>query len=118
LGKLGNGSQTVIDALVARTEDEKSSVRISAADALGNLGVREALRMQHRSQTVIGVLLAGLSDGESSARISAANILGKLGKTSTDVVAAVVRWIEQHQDSEYLGNVIDALWDAVVEEES
>ncbi len=78
------------------------------ANALDELG--------DRSEIVVSALVALLDDEKSGVRYFGAEALGKLGKKSSDVVAAVVRWIERHQDSEALGNVIDAIWDAVVEE--
>uniref|UniRef100_UPI001961F7AF HEAT repeat domain-containing protein n=1 Tax=Okeania hirsuta TaxID=1458930 RepID=UPI001961F7AF len=38
LGKLGNGSEPVVQALLPLLQDEDSLVRYSAAEALGNLG--------------------------------------------------------------------------------
>ncbi len=69
-------------------------------------------------EEVLDTLVELLKDEDSYMPSSAADALGKLDRKSTDVVAAAVRWIEQHQDSEYIGNGIDALWDAVVEEQS
>ncbi len=110
LGDFGKSSEKVVSALVSRRSDEDSEVRSSAADALGILG--------NSSQTVVRALLAGLEDEDLIACISAANALGKLGKTSPDVAPAIVRWIEQHRDSKDIRYGSDALWDAVVEEES
>ncbi|NEO45443.1 MAG: NACHT domain-containing protein [Moorea sp. SIO4A3] len=109
LGKLGNSSETVISALLARLMDNNYSVRWQAASALGNLG--------NSSETVISALLARLMDDEYYVRKKAAQALGKLGKTSNHVLPTVIEWIEQHQDSNYVGRGIDALWDLVVGEE-
>ena len=35
------------------------------------------------------------------------------GKRSHQVEPAIVQWIEQHQDEEYVGAGIDALWEIV-----
>ena len=35
------------------------------------------------------------------------------GKNCRDTTTAVVEWISQHQDSEYVGSGIDALWNLV-----
>ena len=51
-------------------------------------------------------------------RSSAAEALGKLGKKSAHILPQLVKWIEQHQDSEYIGRGIDVLWDLVVGEQS
>jgi len=65
-------------------------------------------------EEVLDALVELLKDEKSYLRSSAADALGKLHQKSDDVAAAVVRWIEQHQDLEYIGNGIDALWDAVI----
>jgi hypothetical protein len=43
----------------------------------------------------------------------AARALGNLGKQSAKVKPLVVEWIQQHEDSEFVGSGIDALWDLV-----
>lgn len=83
-------------------------MRDSATFTLGQLG--------DRSSSVVGALLARLEDSLVSCR--AAQALGELSKKSRDVAPAIARWIDRHQDYEYLGYSIDALWDAVVEEPS
>ena len=55
-------------------------------------------------------LVQGRDDEDSSVRGSAAEALGKLGKNQPDGLRAVEQWIGQHQDSEYVGSGIDALW--------
>jgi len=102
LGYLGNASETVINALLLRLEDGKDPVGGLAASALANLG--------NASETVINALLLGLEDGEDLVRREAAEALGKLGRKSGEVLPAVVQWVEQHQDTEYVGSGIDALW--------
>ncbi|NEO14543.1 MULTISPECIES: HEAT repeat domain-containing protein [unclassified Moorena] len=106
LGKLGNSSETVVNALLPRLMDDNSVVRVRAAEALGNLG--------NSSETVVSTLLAGLMDDQSYVRGRAAYALGQLGKTSNHILPTVIEWIEQHQDSDYVGSGIDALWDLVV----
>ncbi|NEO44924.1 MAG: NACHT domain-containing protein [Moorea sp. SIO4A3] len=106
LGNLGNSSETVVSALLARLIDDDSFVCIRAAEALVNLG--------NSSETVVSALLARLIDDDSYVRWQAAEVLGKLGKTSNHVLPTVIEWIEQHQDSDYVGRGIDALWDLVV----
>jgi predicted NACHT family NTPase len=108
LGKLGNASEAVISALVQRLEDGEDWVRRKAAQALGNLG--------NASEPVINALLLRLEDREDLVPYFAAEALGKLGMKSSDVLPAVVQWVEQHQDTEYVGLVIDALWDLVAGE--
>ncbi|CAD5978508.1 Putative NACHT family NTPase [Planktothrix rubescens] len=105
LGKLGNASETVIEALLKALSDSDYGVRENAAEALGKLG--------NASETVIEALLKALSDSDYGVRPNAAWALGKLGKQSPKVKPLVVEWIQQHEDSEFVGSGIDALWDLV-----
>ncbi|WP_043936858.1 NACHT domain-containing protein [Planktothrix rubescens] len=105
LGKLGNASETVIEALLTALSDSNYGVRGDAADALGQLG--------NASETVIEALLNALSDSEDLVRWNAAEALGELGKQSDQVKPLVVKWIQQHEDSEFVGRGIDVLWDLV-----
>ncbi|MBN3876899.1 HEAT repeat domain-containing protein [Nostoc sp. JL23] len=106
LGKLGNTSPQVIEALLGLLKDENKFVRDSATEALGKLG--------NASPQVMEALVGLLKDDNGSVRNSAAQALGKLGKNSSNVTVTVAEWISQHQDSEYVGNGIDALWNLVV----
>ncbi|WP_445300619.1 MULTISPECIES: HEAT repeat domain-containing protein [unclassified Microcoleus] len=141
LGRLGNASETVINALLLGLEDGDNSVRYHAAQALGNLGKAseavinalllsledkdESVRRQaasalgnleNASESVISPLLLSLEDGDEFLRREAASALGKLGLKSSDVLPAVVQWIDRHQDTEYVGLGIDVLWDLVAGE--
>ncbi|NEO48366.1 MAG: NACHT domain-containing protein, partial [Moorea sp. SIO4A3] len=106
LRNLGNSSETVVNALLARLMDDNSVVLGGAALALGTLG--------NSSEDVVNALLALLKDDDYYVRGGAAEALGQLGKTSNHILPTVIEWIEQHQDSEYVGSGIDALWDLVV----
>ena len=105
LGNLGNASETVIEALLNALSDSDYGVRQNAAEALGKLG--------NASETVIEALLKALSDSYYSVRRNVAEALGKLGKQSPKVKPLVVEWIQQHEDSEFVGSGIDVLWDLV-----
>ncbi|NEP26433.1 HEAT repeat domain-containing protein [Moorena sp. SIO3I6] len=109
LGKLGNSSTTVVKVVLAQLQDDDSRLRRWSAIALGKLG--------KSSEAVVNALLALLQDNDSFVRRSAAKALGQLGKPSNHVLPTVIKWIEQHQDSDYVGRGIDALWDLVVGEE-
>ncbi|MDJ0733353.1 MAG: HEAT repeat domain-containing protein [Nostocaceae cyanobacterium] len=109
LGNLGNRKPEVVSALLALLEDEDSRVRGNAADTSGKLG--------NRKPEVVSALLALLEDEDSRVRGNAASALGKLGKNCSDITTAVVEWIFQHQDSEYIGSGIDALWNLVATDE-
>ena len=106
LGKLGSGEESVLTALLRRLEDKSSEVRSSAASALGKLG-------SSGEESVLTALLRRLEDENSSVRRYAAKALGNLGKQSSEVFPAVEQWLQQHQDSKYIGRAIDALWDLV-----
>jgi hypothetical protein len=97
--------EEVIKILIARLADEDSRVRENAADALGKLG--------NASVQVVDALLERFADEDSLVRRYAASALGNLGKNSSNIVTAVTEWISQHQNSEYVGNGIDALWELV-----
>ncbi|WP_104909120.1 HEAT repeat domain-containing protein [Nostoc sp. 'Lobaria pulmonaria (5183) cyanobiont'] len=109
LGNLGNTSPQVVEALLDLLKKKSQSVRYRAAFALGKLG--------NASPQVVEALLGLLQDKSGIVCYSAAQALGKLGKNSSNVTATVAKWISQHQDSEYVGNGIDALWNLVVTEE-
>ncbi|MEH1969124.1 HEAT repeat domain-containing protein [Nostoc sp.] len=109
LGILGNALPQVVEALLGLLKDESPSMRNSAAFALGKLG--------NTSPQVVEALLGLLKDESQIVSNSAASALGKLGKNSSNVTATVAEWISQHQDSEYVGSGIDALWNLVVTEE-
>ncbi|WP_287254290.1 sister chromatid cohesion protein PDS5 [Moorena sp. SIO4E2] len=106
LGKLGNSSETVVKVVLAQLQDDDSRVRRWAAIALGKLG--------NSSEPVVNALLARLQDEHYRVRRWASEALGNLGKTSNHVLPTVIEWIEQHQDSDYVGSGIDVLWDLVV----
>ncbi|NEQ41302.1 MAG: hypothetical protein F6K40_35925, partial [Okeania sp. SIO3I5] len=110
LERLKNSSETVINSLLAWLQDENSDIRGSAAYALGSL--------ENSSKTVINSLLPLLQDEGSFARKKAAEALGKLGKKSNNILPTIIQWIQQHQDSEYVGRGIDVLWYLIVGEES
>jgi HEAT repeat protein len=143
LGKLGNASEAVISALLQRLEDEDNSVRREAAEALGKLGnaseavisalvqsledgdksvcreAAEALgKLGNASEPVISALLLRLEDRNDFVMhySAAAEALGKLCLKSSEVLPAVVQWVEQHQDREYVGSGINVLWDLVAGE--
>jgi len=102
LGELGNSSDRVIDSLITKLSDEDSSVRHFVAKALGELG--------NSSDRVIDSLLPLLSNEDPWVRYHVAETLGKLGKQSPKVKILIIEWIEQHQDTEFVGNGIDVLW--------
>ena len=85
-------------------------MRGSAVFALGKLG--------NASEAVISALLLRLEDRDGFVvhYSVAAEALGNLGMKSSDVLPAVVQWVEQHQDAEYVGLGIDLLGDLVAGE--
>ncbi|NEO29884.1 MAG: NACHT domain-containing protein [Symploca sp. SIO3C6] len=109
LVELGEGDNQVITALLSCLQDENSVVRVSAAEALVESG-------KGNNQEVISALLSCLQHEDSIVRSSAVDALVRLGKKSSDVLPEVVQWIEQQQNSEYIGSGIDVLQDLVIEE--
>ncbi|QLE58290.1 NACHT domain-containing NTPase [Nostoc sp. TCL26-01] len=108
LGKLGNAAPEIVSQLLVLLQDESERVRCDAASALGKLG--------NAAPEVVSQLLALLQDKSGLVCSRAAEALGNLGKKSSDITATIAQWISQHQDSEYLGNGIDVLWELVVAE--
>ncbi len=110
LGKLGNNSETVVSTLLTQLTDSDYNVRRSVVYTLGKMG--------YNSETVVSLLLARLTDQDSKVRSLAAFALGQLGQTSNSIFPAIIQWIQQRQDSEYVGRGIDVLWYLVVEQET
>ncbi|WP_287266689.1 HEAT repeat domain-containing protein [Moorena sp. SIO3A2] len=111
LVELGNSSETVVKenivkGLIALLQDNESYVRSSAASALVELG--------NSSETVVKGLIALLEDKDFLVHIMATDALVQLGKKS--VIPTLTEWIEQHQDSDYVGRGIDVLWKVVYRE--
>ncbi|MGD1942540.1 MAG: NACHT domain-containing protein [Leptolyngbyaceae cyanobacterium] len=104
------GQETAaITTLMGRLSDDSSTVRTNAASALGQLGQGNAEVLQN--------LLAGLSDDSITVRMSAASALGQLSKKPDDaLVLQLSDWIKQHQQSDYVGHGIDALWSLMTEQ--
>ncbi|WP_414574315.1 HEAT repeat domain-containing protein, partial [Nostoc sp. CCY 9925] len=101
LGKIG--SEAAIPGLIKLIEDPKYSVRSSAADALGKIG----------SEAAIPGLIKLIEHPEYSVRSSAADALGKIGKKTSSLATSLAQWIQEQQDSKYVGDAIDLLWDLV-----
>ena len=90
----------MVQALLQQLNDEDPTVQWRAAEALGNLGIA--------SEPVIQALLQQLDDENSIVQLLAAEAVGKLGKTN-DLIQPIIQWIEHHQDSQAVGNMINAL---------
>ena len=45
-------------------------------------------------------------------------VLGNLGKKVDRIISAVAQWIKQHQDTEYVGNGTNVLWDLMMDKQS
>jgi HEAT repeat protein len=102
LGKLGNASDAVVNGLLSLLNDESSSVCSRAAASLVQLG--------NASDAVMNGLLSLLNDEDSVLRSRAAASLGQLSDKSNQVEPALVQWLEQYQNSENIGEAINALW--------
>jgi HEAT repeat protein len=96
--------------LLDTLEDEDSDMRSHIVSVLGNLG--------NASEPVIEALQSCLKDEDSDVLSNAALALVKLGKPSSEIADVVAQWIEQHQDSEDVGEAIDTLWGLVAGENS
>ncbi|RUR84372.1 hypothetical protein DSM107007_28880 [Nostoc sp. PCC 7120 = FACHB-418] len=101
LGQIG--AEIAIPDLLKLLKDSESIVRSSAAVALGQIG----------AEATIPDLLKLLKDSESEVRFSAAGMLKKIDEKTHSVVINLPRWINENQDSEYIGNGIDLLWELI-----
>jgi HEAT repeat protein len=101
LGQLGNTSDEVVNALLGLLNDEDSYVRSCVAELLGQLG--------NASDEVVNALLGLLKDEEPYVHSLAVASLGQLSEKSDQVKHALVQWLEQHHNSEDIGEAID-LW--------
>jgi HEAT repeat protein len=61
-------------------------------------------------------LINCLSDDKNNVRSSVVSALGKLGKQTDNVAPQLADWIEQNQQSDYVGHGIDALWAIMTEQ--
>lgn len=101
----------MVAGLLALLKDTDRDVRYSAAAALGQLG-------QGSDAVVVG-LLGLLQDNSFSSRTfknvnqEAARSLVTLSKQSDGVKLALVNWIQQHQQEDFVGVGVDALWEMV-----
>ncbi|WP_242054528.1 HEAT repeat domain-containing protein [Nostoc sp. FACHB-190] len=101
LGQIG--AAAAIPDLLELFKDSESLVRSSAAFALGQIGTAAA----------IPDLIKLLKDSESDVRSKAADALNKIDKKTHSVVINLSQWINENQDSKYIGDGIDLLWDLV-----
>ena len=98
---VGMGVITV-PTLIESLNDESSSVRNSAAKALGKLGVK--------NEEVIAALFNRLKNDESSSvRGYAAKVLGKLGVKNEEVIAVLRNRLKNDESSSVRGSVASAL---------
>ncbi|HEY9800057.1 MAG TPA: HEAT repeat domain-containing protein [Leptolyngbyaceae cyanobacterium] len=97
------GSKDAIPGLIELMKDSESDVRSRAADALGKIGSQEA----------IPGLIELMKDSESDVRSRAADALGKIDQKTHSVAIHLSQWINEHEDSQYIGHAIDLLWELV-----
>ncbi|UBF26961.1 hypothetical protein K9N68_02960 [Kovacikia minuta CCNUW1] len=105
--KLHDKSEWLVQTCLSVLQNRRCSYeeRYYAAKLLGELEIT--------SEILIEELLTQLRDDNSTLQIEAAMAIGRLGKKVDWVISLLIQWIEQHQDSEFVGNGIDALWEIV-----
>ena len=132
LENLGKSSDHVISALLTLLEDSDTDVRYRAAKTLENLGKSTAtsssVLLNHMQDSLadetlissaqstnesIAVLLAQLQENSPEILSRVTRTLVDLGRQSDAIERALVKWIEQHQDKNFVGNGIDVLWELV-----
>ena len=82
-------------------------MQVSAASVLIQLG--------NEISELEPTLLSLLKDSKPRVRSTATIALGKLAKTSDTVLPEVLQWLEQNQDNNVMGIMIDCLYSIVVE---
>ncbi|MBW4419630.1 MAG: hypothetical protein KME13_10415 [Myxacorys californica WJT36-NPBG1] len=112
LGNLSNPSNEVMQFLIACLNKRNYwLICVTAAESLGKLGNSDSV--------IVSELLTWLeldddaAENPYSLKSTAVRIIGKLGKKCDRVLPLLLDWIERHQDSEYVGAGIDALWKIV-----
>ncbi|MBW4579266.1 MAG: HEAT repeat domain-containing protein [Tildeniella nuda ZEHNDER 1965/U140] len=137
LGKLGNNSDSVIQALRNKLIDESPGVIVGTTSALLKLGepsetllpillsclesyigntdemTRNFQHLDQLTEVPIQTLLVLLENEDAYIRRKIAKALVKVEEKSSAILPAIVQWIEQHQDEECVGAGIDALWEIV-----
>lgn len=98
-----------IAVLLALLQDKDSDVRLSAAETLGNIG--------KDNPQAIAALLSLLKDKNYDLRWRAARALSNIGKDNPEAITLMANWINEHQDTEYVGNGIDVLWNLVTDDD-
>ncbi|WP_236143100.1 HEAT repeat domain-containing protein [Nostoc sp. CMAA1605] len=101
LGKID--AEVAIPGLLELLKDSKPNVRSSAASALGKID----------AEVAIPGLLELLKDSKPNVRSSAAGALKKIDEKTHSVVINLSQWINENQDSKYIGDGINLLWDLV-----
>ncbi len=111
LGVLGNADSDIVQALVTCLEDQDIAVRYFVADALSKLTVDPSLK--HR---LIQILFNCLDSDDDAIRSLASESLGKLDRNFDGMELRLADWIEENQQSDYVGYGIDALWAIMIEQ--
>lgn len=103
----------VTDTWLVSVKDNNSRVRSSAAKLLPELMKDNLVR---NNTGVIDALLTLLKDDNTMVRYNAAMSLREVAvrEDREEFILLIVKWIEKHQDTEYIGNGIDALWNLVI----
>ena len=108
LGSLGKTkvSDEVVVQLHWFLSDHNDRVRRKTAEALSKL-------LDTSNEVIIRALLVDLSSNNILICEKVASALTNISKQSPNVKTLVVEWIQQHENSNFVGNGIDVLWDLV-----
>ncbi|MFQ4138765.1 sister chromatid cohesion protein PDS5 [Nodosilinea sp. PGN35] len=142
LGQLTQASPEVVTALIDCLSDDDSIVRYGAASALGNhaqaspealqaliqclsnddsfvraLAALDLGNLAQDSSEALQALMQCLSNDDYLVRSTAVSVLSQMGKQTDTIASQLANWIEQNQQSDYVGHGIDALW-AIMTEQS
>lgn len=111
LGELDNVDLEIEQSLIDCLENEAENVgRYFIADALSKITENYSLKLR-LTQLLIDCL--GIENGIGD---MASESIGKLGRHFDSLETRLADWIEQNQQSKYVGHGIDALWAIMTEQ--
>ena len=92
LGKLGKGGEPAVEKIAALlAQDETASVRLFAAQALGDIAIHLQGNPGDHPKFLVGVLTKALADTDPRVRLQTAQSLGNFGKNADSASEALGR---------------------------
>ncbi len=103
---LNEESEYITDILIQAVQEESVVRKHTLADACFEMRLDPKVKFRLLLQN-------GMKHPNLEKRSMAAMEAGELGKTADWSKPMLAQWIEQHQDLEFVGSGIDALWEIV-----